>query len=235
MPGTYVIEADGVTTRPTHSPADSTRPWRRRLDGVSKPLIAMMLSVVFVLLSCSSNEQSESPYPTIDAGQARLAPLDGDATGSDAQLDSSSDSPERAALLGVTADDGVCAAFDAVFDFLFSDEGTRARIASVDGDNIVDELTSGSEAVLLEVGDGPFGERWHELAQRLAQAERDGVEPDLSAAMMVELDQLSVEQCGYPVISALGETARLNCLTRINPDGSRGEPSCNPAGDPRPS
>ncbi len=128
--------------------------------------------------------------------------------------------PSLEALKAMTADDGVCAVFDAWFDASFS----PSQPIAPDSGNDVAFIDDPSFAIST-VKDGPFGEGWHTLITEQHDAADEGREANITPAQIAELDGLATEQCGYPVMTVLGVTDRKNCTTT----------DCTIAPDPRPA
>jgi hypothetical protein len=114
---------------------------------------------------------------------------------------------------------GICAVFDAHLDDLLvnlEEEPFRGLFTGeVDPDD-----------PLLGENDGPFGEAWHALMTDLVERDRSDKRPLIDTEQeLVELNQLSAAQCGYPILSAI---ATMTCA----PD-SGGEPTCEEPTDTR--
>ncbi len=123
---------------------------------------------------------------------------------------------------GIVVEDGICVAFDAYFDWLFTD------------DYPVEVITAGASAgyaTLEQVDDGAFGAIWQELQTNI-DFQSSELTPE-AAALYAEMDQRSQEQCGFKAATLIATGASRDCFYPIQSDGTRGLPECGPVVDPR--
>lgn len=134
---------------------------------------------------------------------------------------SADEDPTIAALRVLTKEDGICAVFDGHFDASFS---PAEPLLPENGQDL--RFMEDPNYALNTVDDGPFGQAWQ------TYLEGDGT---FSDDVIANLNQLSTEQCGYPVIDVLEATLRRDCITPIDELNSQsGERNCPPLTDPRP-
>lgn len=148
-------------------------------------------------------------------------PADSDSTDSAALAFSEDEDPTITVLRTLTKEDGICVVLDAYFDASFA---PNAPLQPDSGNDLT--FLEDPNYPLNTVDDGPFGQAWKEFI--------DSDDP-MDEVIATNLNELSTEQCGYPVMDAFSETFRQECLTKIDETtGERGERTCTTLNDPRP-
>ncbi len=184
-------------------------------------LASLTIVSVLLLVSCGGFEPEAAT--TSEPSVSTLAFEDANPLAS-TTLDSANDDnedPTVANLRLVTKEDGACAVFDAFFDAAFSESAPLEKDSGQDLTFMQDP-----NFALNTVDDGPFGQAW---AAHIAG------DQSMNDAIAEELNQLSTEQCGYPVMDVFKAALQRDCLTPIDETTGRpGEQNCQPLVDPRP-
>ena len=169
---------------------------------------ALFVGSLFLVASCGGEDQT-----TI------LMESQGD--GTTTEVDSNQTLPP--ATQNNSAESDICGAFNAYFDRLFADPDVPRTSDDLFGEDILDP-----EHPIAKMDDGPFGQAWSSLLADISSQDPsdDGPQIDIEKAS-VEIDELSTQQCGYPVIATQAAVV-LSCST--NADDVE---ECYTDGDPR--
>ncbi len=186
--------------------------FKARTELSDSPLVKIRASIVgslFLLTSCGGEDQTtilmeSAPGP-----------------GMTDQVDSNQTLPPT--TQNNSGETDICGAFDAYFDRLFADPDVPRTSEDLFGEDILDP-----EHPIAKMDDGPFGQAWSSLVADISSQDPsdDGPQIDIEKAP-TEIDELSTQQCGYPVV-ALQAAVVLSCST--NADGVE---ECYLSGDPR--
>lgn len=167
---------------------------------------ALIVGSLFLVVSCGGEDQTS----ILVGGQ-------GD-PGTTEQVDLNQPLPST--TQNNSSETGICDAFDAYFDRLFADPDVPRTSDDLFSEDIFD-----TEHPISQMDDGPFGRAWSSLLAE--NSSQDSSDDDLlSESEFTELDDLSAQQCGYPVLTAL--SVDLSCSTNAN-----GVEECYTRGDPR--
>ncbi len=122
-----------------------------------------------------------------------------------------------------SSETGICSAFDAYFDRLFADPDVARTSDNLFGEDIFDP-----EHPIAMMDDGPFGQAWSSLLADISAQDSSDDHPQIDIeSASIEIDELSTQQCGYPVVATQAAVV-LSCSHNAN-----GVEECYVNGDPR--
>ena len=170
---------------------------------------ALLVGLLFLVASCTGEDQ------TAILVESEPVPETTD------QADSNQTLPPT--TQNTPNESGICDAFDAYFDRLFADPDVPRTSDGFFGEDILDP-----EHPIAKMDDGPFGEAWSSLIADISSLDPSDDDPQIDIEKAsIEIDALSTQQCGYPVV-AMQASVVLSCSHNVD-----GVEECYLDGDPR--